>query len=246
MESTKEHENYQARAALSEWPRIEPMPAETRQSYKIRIDAHRAEAMRRDFGFPDDCDMAGLLAWPQSFLSFKHTRDHVLTPAERRDTFSKIVEHITELKGLLGLVEVEIAFISPRGDPETLGDLEHIRSALDVFKFIKFNLCLLEDFAAGQARVYSALTTKGRQLQPETGVRLICAMTLLNIWQNHKGDPRGNHKTIARFYEFMAQAFGAIGPELTGDEMRVVQRKLRKAAGSLPKIRKAASTSKSG
>jgi len=219
MTPTKEHAN--------DWPLIEPMPAKTRQAYRIRIDSQRAESLQNDFGFPDDCDMAGLLAWPQSYLSFNRTHDKVLTLAELRDTFSKMSAHIIELKELCGLVEVRTAFIHPWGGREALCDLEQTRSKIAVFDFIRDNLCLLEDFSVIQYQHYSKLTRKGTQPQLITVIRLLCAKELLTIWQNYKGDPRCDRRAKVLFYGFMERAFDVIGHGLTGDEIRVVQRKLR-------------------
>ena len=54
MMSTKEHAN--------NWPRTEPMSRERRERPGVHINAHWAESLRFDFGFPEDCDMVGLFA----------------------------------------------------------------------------------------------------------------------------------------------------------------------------------------
>ncbi len=217
MTSTKEH--------ASDWPRIEPMPAKTRQAYRIRIDAQRAESLRREFDFPEDCDMAGLLAWPQSFLSFIRTAKP-LTPAERRDMFASLRDHVAGARKLLAITEVRTVLLSSGFDPSVLFDVTEINRGLEGIQGFEDMLTCLELFASGQATLFSMLTTRGRQTQPVSVLRLVCAKTFLTIWQNHKGDPRSDRKATGRFYEFMGRAFAVIGHELEDDELRVVQRKL--------------------
>jgi len=220
MVSTKEHAN--------DWPRFDPMTTEQRILRGTRISAQRAESLRRDFDFPEDCDMVGLLAWAQGFLPVVRSTKS-LTPAERRDTFELLRDHVGAALKLLAITEVRKALINPDGDPSVLFDVEKINRGLGMVGLYENILTCLEHFAAGQAVIYSGLTTRGRQRQTISVLRLVCAKTFLTIWQNHKGDPRGDRKSMSKFYNFMERAFDVIGHGLTGDEIRVVQRKLRQA-----------------
>ncbi len=217
MMSTKEHAN--------DWPPFEPMPTEIRKQRGVRINAQCAESLRCDFGFPEDCDMAGLLAWPQSFLSSDRSTKS-LTPSERRDTFSSLRDHVAAARKLLVITEVRTALLSSGFDPSVLFDETEINRGTEGIQLFEEILTCLEHFAACQEAVYTQLTTRGRQTQSVSVLRLVCAKTFLTIWQNHKGDPRSDRQATGRFYEFMGRAFAVIDHELGDDESRVVQRKL--------------------
>jgi hypothetical protein len=192
----------------------------------VRINAQLAESLRTDFGFPDCCDMAVLLAWPQSFLSSARSGEH-LTPAGMRDTFASLRDHVVAVQKLMAVTDVRTALMNPFGDMDMLFNAERTKDCLGMVNLYEDILSCLEHFAAGQEELYAQLTTRGRQPQPRSAVRLVCAKTLLNIWQHYRGDPRGNRQAIGSFYQFMQRAFSIIGDELTDDETRVVLRKLR-------------------